>query len=83
MKKIKIFFFVCFLILSNISVVFAAPQTMPLPQTNSVSTTDAEDPTDPPPGVAPIDDNLLFLTIAALGLGSVVIYRNKIKKASV
>ncbi|KQX15041.1 hypothetical protein [Flavobacterium sp. Root420] len=71
MKVIKTVFFTFFLILINVCSAFAE---------------DLPDPLDPgpvePPG-GPIDSNLLVLIIAALLLGMVVIYKNKIKRASV
>ena len=79
MKKIKTVYFVYFLILLNISSAFAGPKNVPSPENN---VTNADGDLDPPP-VGAIDDNILLLTIAALGLGSVVIYKNKIKKTSV
>jgi quinol-cytochrome oxidoreductase complex cytochrome b subunit len=69
MKVIKTVYFTVFLIFINIYTVLADP-----------------DPLEPgpvePPG-SPIDSYLLVLIIAALVLGMVVIYNNKIKKASV
>jgi quinol-cytochrome oxidoreductase complex cytochrome b subunit len=71
MKVIKTVYFTVFLIFINIYTVLADP--------------DPEDPgggpIEPPGG--PIDSYLLVLIIAALLLGMVVIYKNKIKKASV
>ena len=70
MKVIKTVFFTVFLIFINIYTVLADPPEDP-----------GGGPVEPPGG--PIDGNLLVLIIAALLLGMVVIYRNKIKKASV
>jgi hypothetical protein len=73
MKIVKTVYFTVFLIFINIYTVLADnPPAF-------------DDPTDPPlePPGGPIDSYLLVLMIAALILGSVVIYKNKIKKASV
>ena len=70
MKVIKTVFFTFFLILINVYSAFATPEP------------DPGDPPLEPPG-SPIDSYLLVLIIAALLLGMVVIYRNKIKRASV
>ncbi|MNF96629.1 hypothetical protein D3C87_1802360 [compost metagenome] len=72
MKVIKTVYFTFFLTLINVCSVFADPPAL-------------DDPTDPPlePPGGPIDSYLLILIIAALMLGMVVIYKNKIKKASV
>ena len=66
MKIVKTIFFTFFLILINVNRVFSAPGEPGDPG-----------PTEPPGG--PIDSYLLILIIAALVLGMVVIYRNKIK----
>ncbi|QOG03446.1 hypothetical protein [Flavobacterium sp. MDT1-60] len=71
MKVIKTVYFTVFLILINICGLFAQPS----------QPADAGPPLEPPGG--PIDSYLLVLIIAALLLGMVVIYKNKIKKASV
>lgn len=68
MKVIKTVFFTFFLILINVYSVLATPEP---------------DPGPPEPPGGPIDSYLLVLIIAALVLGMVVIYKNKIKKASV
>lgn len=69
MKKIKTIFLTFFLALVNVSHVFADPPGTPgnLPPTH--------------PNL-PIDQGLVYLSIAGLILGASVIYRNKIKKAS-
>ena len=77
MKKIKTVLCVCFLIIINTSGVFAdnTPVQLPQPDTGGVTTANMNSGEEPPNG--PIDDNLIFLTISALILGSVVIYKNK------
>ena len=59
---------------------YADPSTMPPPTANGSGTAQANGA--PPVGGAPIDQNLVLLMIAGLTLGTVFIYRNKIKKAS-
>lgn len=69
MKIIRIIFLVFFLVL-NVSNVLAQP---PCPG--------GCDPEEPLEG--PINEDLPYLIAAGLILGSAVIYRNKIKKASI
>lgn len=70
MKTIKtVFFTVCLTLISGLS---ALAQSIPPPP---------DDPNDP--DIVPIDDHLVFLAIVAVVLGITIIYRNKIKKASV
>jgi hypothetical protein len=70
MKIIKtVFFTFCLTLLSGFS---ALAQIKPPPP--------PDDPLDP--DIVPIDDNLFFLAILAVVLGITIIYRNKIKKAS-
>ncbi|PIF31702.1 hypothetical protein CLU81_2207 [Flavobacterium sp. 9] len=59
---------------------YADPSNMPPPSGNGSGTVQPN--AAPPVGGAPIDQNLVFLMIAGLTLGTVFIYRNKIKKAS-
>lgn len=69
MKIIKtVFFTFCLTLLSGFS---ALAQFIPPPP---------DDGNDP--DIVPIDDHLLFLAIFAVVLGITMIYRNKIKKAS-
>jgi hypothetical protein len=85
MKIIKTVFFVCALLLMNTNGVVANNPPVQLPNPTAKSSGGAianAAPGEEPPG-GPIDENLLFLTISALLLGSVVIYKNKLKKASV
>ncbi|WP_134151284.1 hypothetical protein [Flavobacterium sp. 270] len=52
-------------------------QSMPPPTAKGASTNS----TPPNPGF-PIDQNIVFLAVAGLALGITVLYKNKIKKAS-
>ena len=72
MKIVKTVFFTVFLIFANIYAVLAGDGA-PAPNFGP--------PLEPP--AAPIDDNLFVLMVAALIIGFVVVYKNKIKKASV
>lgn len=69
MKKIKTIFLTFFLALVNVSTVFA----------DDPGTPGNNPPTHPN---LPIDQDLVYLIVAGLILGASVIYRNKIKKAS-
>lgn len=72
MKEIKTAFFAICLVLLNVSVVMAQQdEELPLPGTPSG-----------PPGDAPIDTYILYLIMIGVILGMTVIYKNKIKKAS-
>ncbi|MFW0739018.1 MULTISPECIES: hypothetical protein [unclassified Flavobacterium] len=69
MKIIKtVFFTICLTLISGFS---ALAQSIPPPP---------DDPDDP--DIVPIDDHLVFLAIVAIVLGITIIYRNKMKKAS-
>lgn len=57
----------------NVYVAFADE---PLPEPN-------DPPPTPPNGRVPIDDHLMLLIIAGVLLGITLIYRDKIKKASI
>lgn len=74
MKRLKTAFFVFFLILLNFSSVlmYGAPKPG-----------QPRGPMDPPNEELPIDDHIVFLVIFAIVLGIIIIYRNKIKKASI
>jgi hypothetical protein len=80
MKIIRTIFLATVLLLVDFS--YAAPTDMPPPTAKQASTNAVEDEDPPVNGGAPIDENLVFLMIAGLALGTVFIYRNKIKKAS-
>lgn len=74
MKIIKTGFFTICLILINFVNVFAQGEEMPEP---------TGPPEQPPNYRVPIDDHLMFLIIAGVILGITLIYRNKIRKASI
>ncbi|SHG66571.1 hypothetical protein [Flavobacterium defluvii] len=78
MKIIRILL-ALFLLVSNVSGVMA--NTPPPPTAKNASAT-ADDDVPPPPGV-PINNQLPYLIGAGLILGMTIIYRNKIKKASI
>jgi len=82
MKIIRTIFLATVLLLVDFS--YAGPSDMPHPTAKGAGTaeTNAADDT-PVTGGAPIDQDLVFLMIAGLALGTVFIYRNKIKKASI
>ncbi len=69
MKKLQAPYLIIALVLLNVSV--ASAQVTPPP------------PPVPPPAGLPIDENIIFLMIAGTALGIAVLYKNKIKKASV
>ncbi|WP_428231070.1 hypothetical protein [Flavobacterium sp.] len=71
MKIIKTVFFTICLVLLNVLSVLAQPGTLPPPP---------DDPNDP--DIVPIDNYVVLLILAGLILGMMIIYKNKIKKAS-
>ncbi|MCC9017445.1 MULTISPECIES: hypothetical protein [Flavobacterium] len=76
MKTIKtVFFTVCLTLLSGFSALAQVTPPAPGP------VVPPDDPYDP--DIVPIDNHLVFLAIVAVVLGIAIIYRNKIKKASV
>ena len=79
MKRIRIVFLLFFIIL--VSSVKA--EVHPPSPVNANAT--AFDNDIPVPGEVemPIDENIVFLLIAGLVLGATVVYKNKIKKASI
>lgn len=83
MKKIKTIFLTFFLALVNVSTVLAGNPPPPQQSQKSANTLDANADDDPPthPNL-PIDQDLVYLVIGGLILGASVIYKNKIKKAS-
>lgn len=85
MKLIRIIFLAFFLIIVNVSALADVPG--PPPPTRATArgaSTTAEDPTTtPPPEGLPINKDLPYLIISGLLLGTVIIYRNKTKKASI
>jgi len=91
MRKLKAPFLAVIVVLFNVSLAFATPNP-PAPMAKSASTASTlDDPEDPDcvppicdPGTkVPIDDHIILLAISGLLLGATVIYKNKIKKASV
>ncbi|WJS95420.1 hypothetical protein NYQ10_02970 [Flavobacterium johnsoniae] len=84
MRKLKAPFLAVTIILFNVSLAFAAPNP-PQPTAKNASTADCEFCQGGDDGVPPfpIDQNIVFLAIGGLALGATVIYKNKIKKASV
>ncbi|SNR53063.1 hypothetical protein [Flavobacterium sp. ov086] len=81
MKIIRTIFLATVLLLVDFS--YAGPSDMPHPTAKGASTAGVDDDGTPTPTPSPIDQDLFFLMIAGLALGTVFIYRNKIKKASV
>ncbi|KRD11689.1 hypothetical protein ASE21_08295 [Flavobacterium sp. Root901] len=81
MKIIRIILF-ALLIISNVPGVLANTPPPPAPTAKNASTNATlDDDTPPPPGL-PINEDLPFLIGAGLILGMTIIYRNRIKKAS-
>ncbi|PTT04045.1 hypothetical protein DBR27_09835 [Flavobacterium sp. HMWF030] len=82
MKRLNTAFFMfCLALISFTSV---SAQETPHPNAPT-ATTDDDEPVimDPPDETLPIDNHIVFLVASAVVLGGVVIYRNKIKKASI
>ena len=77
MMRLKTAFFILCLTFFSFVTVLAQGGGLPIPDT------DTWDPMNPPDETLPIDNHILFLVASALVLGIVVIYRNKIKKASI
>ena len=70
MERLKTVFFVFILILIGFSTVFAQGSGF-------------NPPIDKPPDEElPIDNHIMFLVVLAVVLGIIIIYRNRIKKAS-
>jgi hypothetical protein len=93
MKNLKAPFLVIALLL-NVLLMSAGPAHPPVPETsgstaksaNAMAVADCDDPTLPscnPEANMPIDQHVVFLVIGGLVLGTTVIYRNQIKKASI
>jgi hypothetical protein len=80
MKLIKTFSLAFVLTLINVTTMLADGTNPPPPQTARTASTNSVDPggTD---GL-PIDQNIIFLMIGGLVLGTTVLYKDKIKKAS-
>ena len=79
MKRIRIVFLLFFVVLVSISSVRAEVHP-PSPVNAQAADEDPIPFPDPVPG--PIDENIVLLLIAGLVLGATVVYKNKIKKAS-
>jgi len=79
MKGIRIVFLLFFVVLVSISSVRAEVHP-PSPVNAQAADEDPIPFPDPVPG--PIDENIVLLLIAGLVLGATVVYKNKIKKAS-
>jgi hypothetical protein len=83
MKGIRVIFLVFFIVLVSITSVKAEVHP-PNPQ-NAIATDieEGDAPPNPDPVHVPIDENIVLLLIAGLFLGTTVVYKNKIKKASI
>ena len=82
MKINKTIFFAFFLVVMNISAVFAEDPHPPVPKkSTATNATTAKDGIQVPG--SPIDQGLIYLVLTGLTLGVVMIYKDKIKKASV
>jgi len=73
MKEIKNAFFAICLIVLNVLSVFAADEPLPEPNPGPPATPNEE---------LPINDHIVLMLILAIVLGGIMIYRHKIKKAS-
>ena len=84
MKVTRTIFIAFCLVLFNVNITMAEEHELPEPDASAArsATTSTANKVPNPPGV-PLDNNLLILTMGALVLGTVVIYKNEIKKASV
>jgi hypothetical protein len=81
MKRIRILFLLFFVVLVSISSVRA--EVHPPSPVNATSASEGEGPPNPDDVILPIDENIVLLLIAGLVLGATVVYKNKIKKASI
>ncbi|TPG38757.1 hypothetical protein [Flavobacterium pectinovorum] len=79
MRIIRTIYLATVLLLVNFS--YAGSKDMPAPPTAKGAAATTADGLPVEDG-SPIDQNLVFLMMAGLVLGSVFVYRNKIKKAS-
>ncbi|UTN04932.1 hypothetical protein L0669_03300 [Flavobacterium bizetiae] len=87
MKGIRIVFLLFFIVLVSILSVKGGNPPHPGVSSAKSSTTAVDDDCDPcipapPEDELPINNNVVFLLVTALVLGTVVVYKNKIKKAS-
>ena len=89
MKKLKAPFLAVILLFSVFLALAATPPPPPPPQATAKSAGTASTnacaicPGGSTPIPLPINQNIIFLAISGLALGAAVIYKNKIKKASV
>jgi len=81
MKRIRIVFLLFFVVLVSISSVRA--EVHPPSPVNATSASEGDDIPVPDFPNAPIDQDIIFLVGAGLVLGATVVYKNKIKKASI
>ena len=87
MKGIRIVFLLFFIVLVSISSVKGGNPPHPGASSAKSSNVAADDGCDPcipapPEDELPINNNSVFLLVTALVLGTVIVYKNKIKKAS-
>ena len=83
MKRIRIVFLLFFIVLVSISSVKAEVHPPSPENAKTAEVPGDEEPPLPPYPNVPIDENIIFLMIAGLILGTAVVYKNKIKKASI
>lgn len=77
MKGIKATFFTICLVIFNVASVIAQDEPIEMPEPGGGGT-----PGAPPNDPLPIDDHVVSLLILGIVLGGIMIYKNKIKKAS-
>jgi hypothetical protein len=82
MKINKTIFLAIFLVVISISAVFAEDPHPPAPNKSTAKNGVANRGGIQLPG-SPIDQDLVYLVVAGFALGIVVLYKDKIKKASV
>ncbi len=83
MKRLKAPFLAVIVLLFSVSFAFAETPPPPAPTAKGAATTASACPFCPVGSPLPIDQNIVLLAISGLALGLAVIYKNKIKKASV
>jgi len=84
MKRLKAPFLAATVFLFSVSLTFAETPPPPAPTAKGANTAATSAcPFCPVGDPLPIDQNIVFLAISGLALGATVIYKNKIKKASV
>ncbi|MBZ4037295.1 hypothetical protein K6T82_21220 [Flavobacterium sp. 17A] len=85
MRKLKAPFLAVIIMLFNVTIALATP-TPPKPTAKGMGTMNVDEDCEPicqGGDQVPIDDHIMLLAICGLALGATVIYKNKIKKASV